>query len=158
MSDSNYRIKYRKGNFEIEVQGDREWVEAKFKELTTGDIIPTLGPPETPEPPETPLPTSLPEFLSQKGSPSQDTDLVTVFGYWLYHKKDMKSFNRNDLLSCYSDARISQPSNINQTINHLQGNGYLVRLEKEKDTLTAWTITPSGEKYVEQMKQSISQC
>ena len=32
--EKQYRIRVKKGELEIEVQGDKEWVEVKFKELS----------------------------------------------------------------------------------------------------------------------------
>lgn len=39
MGETNYRIKYRKGDFEIEIEGDKDWVEKEFKELTTKNAL-----------------------------------------------------------------------------------------------------------------------
>ena len=33
MSVIEYRIKVKRGDFELEVQGDKEWVESKYNEL-----------------------------------------------------------------------------------------------------------------------------
>lgn len=156
MSETNYRIKYKKGNFEVEVQGDKSWVEAKFKELTTKEItivdakVPKI---ESAKIEEVALPSSLAEFIREKGSPSRHKDLVTIFGYWLFHKKGMRVFNKIDIKACYSDARISESTNTAQIINEVQGTGYFKREEEKKDGKIAWAVTPTGEKHVEQMKQ-----
>jgi len=34
----------RKGDFEVEVQGDRKWVEQKFEDLTSKDINAVAAP------------------------------------------------------------------------------------------------------------------
>lgn len=155
MSETNYRIKYRKGDFEVDVQGDKDWVEAKFKELTTKEItivgakVPKI---EGAKIEEVALPSSLAEFIRQKGSPSRHSDLVTIFGYWLFHKRGIRVFNRIDIETCYSDARIPESTNTAQIINGAQGMGYFRREEERKENLIAWTITPTGEKHVEQMK------
>lgn len=155
MSETNYRIKYKKGNFEVEVQGDKDWVEAKFKELTTKEItivgakVPKI---EGAKIEEMTLPSSLAEFIRQKGSPSRHSDLVIIFGYWLFHKRGIRVFNRIDIEACYSDARIPESTNTAQMINGAQAAGYLRREGERKDGKIAWTITPTGEKQVEQMK------
>jgi len=155
MSESNYRIKYRKGDFEVDVQGDKEWVEKKFEELTTKEI--TIVGAKAPKIEgvkigKVALPSSLSEFVKQKGSPSKHIDLVSIFGYWLFHKKNVKMFSTKDIASCYADARIPESANISQEMNNAQGMGYFRREEEKKDNRIAWTITPTGEEYVEQMK------
>jgi hypothetical protein len=155
MSENNYRIRYKKGDLEVEVQGDKAWVEAKFKELTTKEI--TIVGAKVPQIQGAKiegkaLPSSLVEFLKQKGSPKRHCDRVTIFGYWLFHKKGMRIFNRADIQKCYSSSRISESTNTAQIINDVQGTGYFRREEEKKDGGIAWTITPTGEAYVEQMK------
>jgi len=155
LSESNYRIKYRKGDFEVDVQGDKAWVEKKFEELTTKEI--TIVGVKVPKKEgakieEMALPSSLAEFLRQKGSPSRHSDLVTIFGYWLFHKRGIRIFNRIDVEACYSDCRIPECTNTAQIINDAQGRGYFRREEDRKDGKIAWAITPTGEEYVEQMK------
>lgn len=155
MNETDYRIKFRKGDIEIEVQGDKGWVEKKFGELTTKEIsivgakVPEI---EGAKVEGVALPSSLVEFLRQKGSPSRHADLVPIFGYWLFHKRDIRVFNRIDIEACYSDARIPESTNTAQIINQVQGIGNFRREEEKKDGKIAWTITPTGEKYVEQMK------
>jgi len=148
MSETNYKIKYKKGDFELEVQGDKAWVEAKFKELTKSEAIlqPSVATPETKP---LGLPVSLAEFVKSKSSPDQHNVLVVIFGYWLIHKENLKSFNSKDIKKCYDDTRISESKNTSQYLNYAQGSGYFKRLDEEKDGLTAWTITPTGDEYVE---------
>lgn len=153
MSEPNYKIKYKKADFEVEVQGDKAWVEAKFKELTKIEL------PKEPVITEPTaqggtiaegLPESLAEFLKQKGSPTQHNILVVIFGYWLFHKKNYQSFNIKDIGDCYSDARISESTNTSTYLNEAQGDGYFKRLDEKKDNRVAWTITLTGDKYVEE--------
>lgn len=148
MSETNYRIRYRKGDFEVEVQGDKDWVEKKFKELTEGKVVTLEG--ITPE--VEALPTSLVEFVKAKGNPRKHTDIAIVFSFWLHKKEKMSSFNVDDIERCYTEARIPKPKNIGDLMNRVQGRGYLMPAPKKKDNKKAWIITTSGEKYVKQMK------
>ncbi|MCP8309424.1 MAG: hypothetical protein H3Z53_09965 [archaeon] len=148
MNEINYRIKYRKGDFEVEVQGDKEWVEKKFKELAEGKVVA----PEAPTPEVKVLPTSLVEFIKAKGNPSEHTDIAILFSYWLHKKEKMGSYNKDDIEKCYTEARITKPMNITDVMNRLQGKGYLMPAPEKKDNKKAWVITRSGEEYVEQMK------
>lgn len=148
MSESNYRIKYKKGDFEVDVQGDKAWVEKKFKELTEGEVVaPEKITPEVKE-----LPTSLGEFIRAKGNPSGHTDRSMIFSYWLHKKEKTSSYNRTDIANCYSEARIAPPKNITDIMNTNQRKAYLMPASEKKDGLKAWVITRPGEEYVEQMK------
>lgn len=146
MNEAVYKIRYRKGDFEIEIQGDKEWVEAKFKEIIREKITaPMAITAETRV-----LPDSLVEFLRGKGNPKEHTDIAIVFSYWLFHKENMSAYNIDDIAKCYDEARISKPKNITDTMNKLQAKGYLKPVG-EKDGKKAWVITQTGKEYVEKM-------
>jgi len=153
MNDQRYIIRVRKGDFEIEVQGDKQWVENKFKELTSQVVtalkVETMAKAEEKPKGKGKLPVSLAEFLRQKGSPQQHIILVVLFGYWLFYKKNIQTFNVRDVSICYDDARIPESTNTSQYMNQAQAKGYFKRVEERKDGLVAWTITPTGEEYVE---------
>jgi hypothetical protein len=159
MDDANYRIKYKKRDVEIEVQGDKAWVEKKFKELTERKMaIPEAITPEESSTHSTKalaeeLPASLVELIKSKGNPSGHTDLALIFSYWLHHKEKMNSYNKIDIENCYSEARITKPTNATDIMNKNQKKGYLMLpTEKLKDGKKAWVITQTGEEYIEQMK------
>jgi len=146
LDETNYKIRYRKDNFEIELQGDREWVEQKFREFMENKKVEprviTTG--------AKTLPDSLVEFLKSKGNPRSHTDRATVFSYWLFHKENMETYNVDDIAKCYDEARITKPRNLTDTMNRLQAKGY-VKPTGEKEGKKSWVITQSGEEYVEQM-------
>lgn len=148
MSETSYRIRYRKDNFEVEVQGDKEWVEKKFKELTEDKTIA----PQTIVSKAEVLPTSLVEFIKNKGNPSSHTDIAIIFSYWLHKKEKIGSYNKDDIENCYTVARITKPKNVSDVMNRLQAKGYLMPANQKKDNKKAWIITKSGEEYVEQLK------
>ena len=148
MTDVIYRIKYRKGDYELEIQGDKEWVEQKFKELTESKMIV----PEAPTTEAKMLPGSLVEFLKSKGNTKKHTDIAAIFSYWLYHKEKMTSYNIDDIGKCYDEARIPKPKNLTDTMNKIQKKGYVKPAPQEKEGKKAWVITETGEKYIEKMK------
>jgi len=142
----SYKIRYRKDDFEIELQGDKEWVEQKFREFmeykkAEPRVIATGA--KT-------LPDSLVEFLKNKGNPRRHTDRAIVFSYWLFHKENMETYNVDDIAKCYDEARITKPRNLTDVMNKLQAKGY-VKPAGEKESKKSWVITQSGEEYVEQM-------
>ena len=148
MAETNYKIKVKKGDFEVEVQGDKDWVETKYKELTTVRIsIPAPEGIETETMPET-----LGEFLDLKGNPSKHTDSVAVFAYWLFKVESVPTFNVQDILGCYDKTRRAKTSNVNQIINQNVASHFFADAPEKKDNLKAWVITRKGEEHVEQMK------
>jgi len=149
MTEITYRIKLRKGDFEAEVQGDKLWVESKFKELTTEEI--SLAERETVL---KGMPETLGEFLDKKGNPQTHTDVVAIFAYWLFKVEKMESFNVKDIVGCYNRTRRTKTSNPNQIINQNVATHLFAEAMEKKDGYKAWVITKKGEKYVEQMKQS----
>jgi hypothetical protein len=150
MSQTCYKIRFKKGDFEVEVQGDREFVLTKFEELTKGKITSVEIGKEEVKTGE--FPASLAEFVKMRGDPKEHTDLAMIFAYWLFKRENMESFNVKDLENCYSQTRIPKPANLSDVMNRNQGKGLVVRTEGRKDNLVAWAITRSGEEYVEKMK------
>jgi len=158
MSDINYRIRYKKGDFEVEVQGDKAWVEKNFEELRknmpteTPLLTPSGSQPTTPEAVDASLPSSIVEFIKAKGSPTDHTIIEVLFSYWLLKKENMTSYNATDIQNCYDQARITKPANINSIMNQIQSTGYVMEAKEKKDNKKAWVITGTGEKYVQEMK------
>ena len=102
MNETNYRIRFKKGNFEVEVQGDKQFVIEKFEELTKGEMVPTEDILKT----RAVVSPSLVEFLKARGDPKSYTDISMVFAYWLFHKENMLSFNKHDFINCYAKTGI----------------------------------------------------
>lgn len=154
MTDISYRIRLKKRDFEVEVQGDKGWVESKFAELTTRKTA-IAGVMETTI---KDLPETLGEFLDQKGNPERHTDLVAVYAFWLFREEEMNTFNVRDIVSCYKRTRRTKTSNTNMVINQNVATHLFAEVSEKKDGYKAWTITKKGEKYVEQMKGGESNC
>ena len=155
MSEINhkYRLRYRKGDRELELEGDKEWIEKIFKEFMKSEIKETIPEGMTTEKGKVKeIPMSLVEFLKSKGDPKEHADLVIAFSYWLFHMENMESYNVDDIRRCYDEARITPPKNPTDTMNKMQGKGWL-KFVGEKDGKKAWVITRSGEEYVERMGQ-----
>jgi len=145
LAEGTYKIRYRKGDFEIELQGDKEWVEQKFQEFIESKAV-TAAAVGTKK-----LAGSLVEFLKNKGNPKKHMDRAIIFSYWLFHKEGMQAYNISDIAKCYDEARITTPKNLTDIMNKLEEKGYL-KPAGEKDNKKAWVITQSGEEYVDQMK------
>jgi hypothetical protein len=150
MDNMPYKIGIRKGDFQIIVQGDKEWVESKFKELLSEHEITRAAPEkitnETSNSGET-----LGEFLDLKGNPEKHTDTVAIFAYWLFKKEGLQCFNVKDIISCYDMTRKAKPVNPNMIINANISTHLFAPAADKKDGFKAWVITRTGEKYVEQI-------
>jgi len=154
VTEGSYRLKYKKGDFEVDVQGDKDWVEEKFEELTkngiSAPITTTNASSQTTDPKSNLI--SVVEFLKSKGSIKSHADRTIIFSYWLHHTENTTSYNAKDIERCYSDARITPPKNINDIMNKNQKKGYLMPASAIKDSAKTWVITQSGEDYVNQLK------
>jgi len=148
MVENLYRIRFRRADFEVDIQGDKAWVEKKFKELTTMETaIVNVGKPKTKG-----LPDTLGEFLDLKGNPSRHTDVVAVFAFWVFKVEKMQSFNVKDIVSCYDKTRKSKPKNPNMIINQNVSTFLFAEAPDKKDGYKAWIITRKGEDHVNGMK------
>lgn len=147
-SGSNYRIRIRKGEFEVEVQGDKQWVEQKFEELTSEEKQTTF----TLSTSEGQTPKTLGEFLEMKNNPQKHTELVAVYAYWLLKAEKQQSFNVKDILLCYDMTRRGKPKNANQIINTNIESNLFAPASDNKDGYKAWFLTHKGEEFVKNLK------
>jgi hypothetical protein len=147
MDNITYKIRYRKGDVEVEAQGDRDWVEKKFEELMSQKVKPRFE-----ETQKSNMPETLGEFLGEKGNPQKHTDVIAVYAYWLFKKENMQSFNVKDIVDCYDKTRITKPANPNQIINANVSSHIFAEAPEKKEGLKAWILTRTGEEYVNQLK------
>ena len=91
---------------------------------------------------------SIKEFLMQK-SPNDDNQKTLVIGYFLEHYEGVSSFNVKDLIKGFRSAKEPVPQNINDKVNQNIKKAYMMSAEAKKENKTAWVLTSSGEKFVE---------
>ena len=135
MTDT-YRIRLKKANTEIEVEGDKEFVEKHIEELKeellkiTEEISSqekTVG--AIAEREEKKLENlSLAEFYKMK-QPKDHNEIVVAFAYWLTVKENKEKFRPKDIDECYSKIGIKKPKNIPQTMKILASGdkAYLIK-------------------------------
>jgi predicted nucleotidyltransferase component of viral defense system len=158
MLETNYVMRYKKGDLEIEVQGDKEFVQEKFIELLELEIKKTAQITTVENHLSSPIPEqrgehkrqSLSEFLKAK-NPKTHGDKMLVFGYYLEKFENQNSFNLDDIERCYSAAKMPRTKNFGTYLAGLIRNGYLMEATEKKDNKKAWTLTQSGLDYVEKM-------
>lgn len=148
MNEITYKIKFKRGDFEVEVQGDQKWVEDKFKELTSEEFHVAVAKKMVTEG----MPETLGEFLDQRGNPQKHTEIVVVFAYWLFKAEKMDSFNVKDIIACYEKVRKTKPKNANQIINTDVASHLFAEASAKKDGYKSWILTRTGEEFVEKMK------
>lgn len=158
MNGQNYKLKLCVNGIEIEVAGDKEFVEKKFNELKEAyfnknnqNIVgarveysekdKSIGNKKN---------MSIIEFVNSKKPKSTATELMPVLVYYAKHYKNMNQFNKVDVKSLYreSDNIRKQPQNIYQAILDISRNyGYFEKVPKAKGYFRL-TETP-GEHLVE---------
>ena len=148
MDNIAYKLKVTKGDFEIEVQGDKQWVEEKFEELTGEEFQIAIAKKIETEI----IPNTLVEFLEQKGNPQKHTELITAFAYWLYKVEKKESFNVKDIISCYDKTRRVKPKNANQIMNTNVRSNLFAEASEKREGYKAWILTHTGEQIVKDMR------
>ena len=154
MSETPFKIRVRKGNVEIEIQGSEEFVTKKFAELEEylEQIIPPAEEKEKiDEEIEEELPDTLPEFLYQKGDPQRFVEKTLVFVYWLKYKKQIDPFNFSDIEECYEESMIPKSKNISRDLRNIIREGLIMRLDEKKEGQIAYRLTRSGIRTIEEM-------
>ncbi len=123
MVEQHYKIRIRRNEVEIEVEGDKEFVEKHIEEFKKElpKIAKESSLKEKPVVSEIPKEKlgleklSLAEFYKRK-QPKGHNETVVVFAYWLTKERNKEEFNSKDILDCYDEARMKKPKNINQHI------------------------------------------
>ena len=147
-----FKIKVKKGDIEIEVQGDENFVTKKYDEIWNKLSKPVAIEVEAPAKEfieVTELPETLPTFLEQKGNPDAYNDITMIFAYWLYHKLGIDPFNADDIEECFNITRIKKSTNVYRDLRNNEGRGFIIRLREKKDGKMAYRISMEGEKFVE---------
>lgn len=88
------------------------------------------------------------EFMLTK-TLKTDVQRVLALCYYLELNEEMKSFNVHDIETVFRLAKVKLPSNINDAVNKNISKGYMMEAAERKDTKKAWTLTSSGETFVE---------
>jgi len=100
------------------------------------------------KPTQTKKQISIKEFILTKRS-ENDVEKTLVIGYYFEKFRDMSSFNVKDLEEGFREAKEKVPANINDKIIKNIKKGFMMELKEKKDKLKAWTLTSTGEGFVE---------
>ena len=91
---------------------------------------------------------SIKEFILTK-NPNDDVQKTLGIAYFKEKLEGVETFNVRDLEDGFRKAKERTPSNINDKVNMNIKNGHLMEASEKKDGLKAWTLTNSGEAFVE---------
>jgi hypothetical protein len=93
-------------------------------------------------------PPSIKEFILLK-NPHDEVQLTLAIAFFKEASEHLDSFNVRDLEDGFRKAKEQVPLNINDKVNMNIKNGHLMEASEKKDSLKAWTLTNSGERFVE---------
>ena len=91
---------------------------------------------------------SIKEFILQK-HPKTEVGRTLVIGYYLEHYRNVTPFNAKDLERGFREAKETIPKNINLAVIGCIERGHMMEAESKKDKKKAWTLTGTGEGFVE---------
>lgn len=152
-----YRIRIRRGDAELEIEGDKEYVTKLFRDLrpmvfsdTAVSPLPSPSGSKTTRP-APPLglaskPQSAREFLDSYDI-SRHTDFVLAFGFYLEKVRDLGGFTGADIDRCYYEAKI-EPSNTSQMIIQNIKKGFMMEAPGSKEGKRKYVLTRKGEEFV----------
>lgn len=87
------------------------------------------------------------EFILQKDVIT-DSDKTVVIGYFLEKFEKADQFNIDDLEKGFREAKERVPRNLKETVDKNIRRGYIMQFD-EKDGRISWTLSKSGEAFVE---------
>jgi len=88
------------------------------------------------------------EFLLSKNL-SNAVEKTLALAYYLESIEQVEPFNINDLADVFQTAKEKAPTNLHDMINKNIAKGYLMPVKELKNTKKAWTLTGTGERFIE---------
>lgn len=93
------------------------------------------------------------EFLLSKNL-SSAVKKTLALAYYLENIEQINPFNINDLADVFQVAKEKAPTNLHDMINKNIAKGYLMSVKELKNTKKAWTLTGTGERFIEDESNS----
>jgi predicted transcriptional regulator len=87
------------------------------------------------------------EFIDRYGV-KRHVDIVLAFGYFLEKVRALKAFTGADINTCYYEAKV-EPSNTSQMIINNIKKGFIMPQSKKPGARKSYTVTRSGEQFIE---------
>ncbi len=151
----SYKIKLRAEGFELEIEGDREFVESKLSNLEWIDqIFNKFGSVEiTASKAAKALPKEKPAFneFASLVKPKTNWEKFLTIAYYLYKWED-RDMTYEDVENYYRHARWPMPGNARDVMSNLIREGYMEDAGKKNDR-KAFRILQKGIQYIEEALQ-----
>lgn len=96
------------------------------------------------------------ELLASKSLKSH-MDKVEAIAWHFLRQGSEDSVTRKDIFDAYGKARAQKPQNLTDVTNSSVRRGHLIDAPEKKDGQKAWSITPTGERYIEERLQLTQQ-
>jgi hypothetical protein len=165
MASKIYRLKIVQEGREFEAEGDRAFVLEMLKRYcpqapaTTAPAEQTgqkaSHKRESPTRSATGKSVSIREFIQQLDL-KKHTDITLAFGYYLERHQGAAEFTPADINNCYYEAKL-EASNTSQMIIQNIRRGYLMTSKKKAGKgKNRYTVTSSGERFIESKLQRSS--
>jgi hypothetical protein len=164
MAAKSYRLKIVHEGREFEAEGDKAFVLQMLKQYGPQTLGTAIGEAASGKRSREKLaqavvsPTaskslSIREFVQQLNL-KKHTDITVAFGYYLERHQGVSEFTPADINNCYYEAKL-EASNTSQMIIQNIRRGYLMASKKKGEKgKSRYTLTSSGEKFVESKLQS----
>jgi len=101
-----------------------------------------------PESPRDMKPLSIREFLLSK-APKTKVDTALVIGFHLEKFANVSPINLDDLSKGFAQAKEPLPANPSDLLYQNVRRGFMMESAEKKGGSKAWTVTNSGERFVE---------
>lgn len=150
---ATYRLKIVRAGEEFEAEGEKSFVLEmlkKFEQIKEPhgerEDSPTIrDKAPIPQPSKS---TSLREFIRAVGF-KKHTDIVVAFAYYLEKYAGVSEFTPADINNCYYEAKM-ETSNTSQSIIQNIKRGYVMPAKKAGKSRGRYTITASGERFIQE--------
>lgn len=148
MTEQNYKIRIKIGEVEIEVEGDKEFVEKVINDwknlFEKTSQSPIMTSKEGVAPKKEIISKRLKQFYEEK-SPSGHHENIAVFAYYLKSVDGKEEFTKDDINSCYTKAMVRKPKKIQTAIVDAAHKYQFVEKGSQRKF---WKLTPHGENLV----------
>lgn len=145
-----YRIKLSMNGIELEIEGDREFVESKISDLSWIDSFSQKFQEQTTRPlSKIALTAKKPSFteFSTDLNPQTHLERILTIAYYLY-KFEERDFTYDDVENFYEQRRWPRPANPRQAVSDLIEEGYIEESGKTNGK-KSFRILEKGIRYVE---------
>jgi hypothetical protein len=165
MSARIYRLRVVQEGREFEAEGDKAFILQMLRLHGLHSSVPSAAADEAdqrvPQKREsvvrrtTGKSVSIREFIQQLDL-KKHTDISLAFGYYLEKHQGLSEFTPADINNCYYEAKL-EASNTSQMIIQNIKRGYLMASKKKEDAgKSRYTLTNSGEQFIESKLQHSS--